>query len=520
MKLKLWKGQFNGLRIRINNMLNIDFVNFVFDFVVKPIVIVIVFLGVINASRVRPAGITHGILTMGILSIFLSFLFSFFMPDISLPIVPESLNFLTSIHLEYGNKITYTLFLLCVGCYFFISLTLFFTHLLGVLELIRLTRSSTKIIDKNLKKNVSAISKKLNLKRSVEIYVSEKIDIPAIWGIFKIRLMLPNDYKNWQVDRLNRVLIHELAHAVRYDWATKTWVNTLMCFLWFVPLIYLMRKELFWYAEIAADDFVLRSLQKREDYAEDLIDISSHSVIKQHFLVTLIHQSGLFERIDSILSPSRDRTPVNFTSKINIVFLTMIFLIPFSVAKLDIHQASDLYFTFGDVRNGFLDDTHTEKTNRKNSDALLNSYSMPTAPVSSIFPLRNREEQVLIESAKSIDIELAADITNIDSSIEPSIKIVDVSGLIPNKLVTPSYPREALLKNIEGFVIARFDVNSTGRVVNIRIVESEPRKIFNRAVKKALSKSKFLPMVLDGESVSLKNMTEEFHFKLISGTAN
>lgn len=55
----------------------------------------------------------------------------------------------------------------------------------------------------------------------------------------------------------------------------------------------------------------------------------------------------------------------------------------------------------------------------------------------------------------------------------------------------PEYPRRALDMRLEGYVVAMFDVNSDGRVENIRIVEANPNNIFNRSVINAMKTWKY-----------------------------
>ncbi|MWN32804.1 MULTISPECIES: TonB family protein [unclassified Gilliamella] len=58
----------------------------------------------------------------------------------------------------------------------------------------------------------------------------------------------------------------------------------------------------------------------------------------------------------------------------------------------------------------------------------------------------------------------------------------------------PEYPRRALDMRIEGYVVAKFDVNSDGRVENIRIIEAIPNNIFNRSVISVMKTWKYQPI--------------------------
>lgn len=58
----------------------------------------------------------------------------------------------------------------------------------------------------------------------------------------------------------------------------------------------------------------------------------------------------------------------------------------------------------------------------------------------------------------------------------------------------PEYPRRALDMRLDGYVVVLFDVNSDGRVENIRFVEANPNNIFNRSVITAMKKWKYKPI--------------------------
>ncbi len=66
----------------------------------------------------------------------------------------------------------------------------------------------------------------------------------------------------------------------------------------------------------------------------------------------------------------------------------------------------------------------------------------------------------------------------------------------------PEYPRRALDMRLEGHVIVMFDVNSEGRVENIRIIEAQPNNIFNRSVITAMKTWKYKPIA--GKDIKMK----------------
>ena len=62
------------------------------------------------------------------------------------------------------------------------------------------------------------------------------------------------------------------------------------------------------------------------------------------------------------------------------------------------------------------------------------------------------------------------------------------------KKVPPEFPAEAAKKGISaGSVKAKLTIDADGKVSDVEIVEAEPKRVFDRAVKSALMEWKFEP---------------------------
>jgi protein TonB len=75
----------------------------------------------------------------------------------------------------------------------------------------------------------------------------------------------------------------------------------------------------------------------------------------------------------------------------------------------------------------------------------------------------------------------------------------DVIQVFP---IQPRYPIKQLNNKVEGWVKVEFTVNEFGKVSNIKILDSQPKRVFNDEVKRALLKSKFEPAMVDGHAIS------------------
>jgi len=73
--------------------------------------------------------------------------------------------------------------------------------------------------------------------------------------------------------------------------------------------------------------------------------------------------------------------------------------------------------------------------------------------------------------------------------------------IIPIVVIRPMYPRDAAMQGLEGWVKVEFTITAIGTVKNPRVIDAEPRRIFNREAIRAILKWKFKPRVIDGVAV-------------------
>jgi len=85
---------------------------------------------------------------------------------------------------------------------------------------------------------------------------------------------------------------------------------------------------------------------------------------------------------------------------------------------------------------------------------------------------------------------------------------------LPIVKVQPVYPRRALSRGLEGYVIVEFTVTKSGAVKDVVVVEAEPKNIFNRAAMKAAAKFKYKPRVIDGEPIEVPGVQNKITFAI------
>lgn len=90
------------------------------------------------------------------------------------------------------------------------------------------------------------------------------------------------------------------------------------------------------------------------------------------------------------------------------------------------------------------------------------------------------------------------------------------SEVMPLNDVRPEYPRHALQRGIEGFVKLAFTINRAGNVENIRVLEANPRNVFEREARRAAARWRFAPRTEGGLAVD-REAVKTLYFRLERG---
>jgi protein TonB len=81
----------------------------------------------------------------------------------------------------------------------------------------------------------------------------------------------------------------------------------------------------------------------------------------------------------------------------------------------------------------------------------------------------------------------------------------------------PKYPSQAARDGKEGWVKLSFTINEIGGVEDVNVIEAKPRRVFNKAAKRALKKWKYKPKVVNGKPMKQTGLTVQLDFKMDKG---
>ncbi|MEP0548989.1 MAG: M56 family metallopeptidase [Rhodothermales bacterium] len=181
---------------------------------------------------------------------------------------------------------------------------------LAVLGAWRLVQQAEPVYDLDWLDLKERVAFGMELHRPVRLLRSDRLTIPIAGGVFDPVVVLPYDADDWDEDRREVVLTHELAHIVRRDCLTQSVAQGSLALHWFNPLAWLAYRRFMVEREHACDDFVLNHGARASDYAQHLVQIARRFRREPLALAAtapMARRSNLEGRVLSILDPAQNR---------------------------------------------------------------------------------------------------------------------------------------------------------------------------------------------------------------------
>ena len=117
-------------------------------------------------------------------------------------------------------------------------------------------------------------------------------------------------------------------------------------------------------------------------------------------------------------------------------------------------------------------------------------------------------------NAEGSSMDFGADVGD-DISLEGGLSLESGDGeYLPIVKVAPVYPRRALQRGIEGYVIVESTVTKQGAVRDPIVVEANPQGIFEQAAVDAAMKFKYKPRVVNGEPTEVSGVQNRISFQI------
>jgi beta-lactamase regulating signal transducer with metallopeptidase domain/peptidoglycan hydrolase CwlO-like protein len=159
-----------------------------------------------------------------------------------------------------------------IGVYVAVTLILLARFVVGVVLGLRLIRNAREICAPRVCNRLASRARASGLAFIPQAAESEWIAVPVTMGVLRSRILLPEDWREWDNTKLDAVIAHEVSHVARRDALTQR-ISLFHCAIfWFSPLAWWLDRNLASLAEQASDEAALWSGSDRNDYARTLLE--------------------------------------------------------------------------------------------------------------------------------------------------------------------------------------------------------------------------------------------------------
>ena len=400
------------------------------------------------------------------------------------------------------------------------------------------------------------------------VFSSPEVPVPAVFGFWRPRVILPEDARFWTRARLRMVLKHERMHIFRHDTRTHVLTQFVCALYWANPLVWYAAACLRREAEQACDDGVLEQGESPASYAGELVEIVQSLRTAGEELeggLAMGRVSELEGRLKAMLKSGSSRRRVTPLAVTAASVLSLIFLLPLAALRAPAQQAGAIVGTVRDASGAIVPGAKvtvgligTERKEFATTNAIgqftlrpvpLGAYAVTVAsPGFALFKL----EGIEVKGAAPADVQVVLNIGSMREALvvdggnpaPPRGVIGGVSGgvqpptpAVPGaapasppmsqrirvggsvqfaKLIArtnPVYPPDCKAESIEGTVALRATIGRDGSVVNLEQINELVDARLIQAAMDAVKQWRYQPTLLNGQPVEV--ITDiEVNFKL------
>lgn len=168
----------------------------------------------------------------------------------------------------------------------------------------------------------------LGIKRKVQVWLSESIDVPSVIGFFKPFILLPAaTITQLNTQQLESILLHELAHIARRDLLLNMFQIVAKLILFFNPFAVFLNKQIENERENCCDDWVINHQYSKESYANALLLIETYR--QGQTMLALAATSGKKQLLNRVkrLFTTDSNTSLSRFQKIQTIVLSILLLV-------------------------------------------------------------------------------------------------------------------------------------------------------------------------------------------------
>jgi len=405
-------------------------------------------------------------------------------------------------------------------------------------RVLRIAKRSLPFETPRAKAVLEGVRSSFRLSRAVRLRTSAEIVVPFTRGVLRPAVLLPAEAEQWSRQQLEWVLAHELAHVRRNDYLTQLAAQLAGALFWFHPLVWLaafaMRKE----RERACDDAVLSLGHPAADYAEFLL-VLSRSLQPSNGAwstsVAMAQSSQLEARMKALLDPKLNHQPLAASRALLITTLAVLLLLPMAAMRVAAKNASgNISGTIHDPSGAVIPGASVtlvsgdQKVKIEGTSGADGTFKFAAIPPGG-YRLEIACPGFAFTKSAELDLQSGGDLhQNITLDIGGVLEEVVVHGHKPAESpatprptprrirvggnvqaahlisqVKPEYPEALQKQGIEGTVILRAVIGTSGQILSLSPF-SDPEPALTKAAMDAVRQWKYTPTLLNGEPVEVE----------------
>jgi TonB family protein len=415
------------------------------------------------------------------------------------------------------------------------------------------------------------------LKGSSEILTSAAVSMPETFGLIRPVVLLPAAARDWTHERLRIVLLHELLHVRRRDWAASLVARLATAVFWFNPLAWYGLARLRDEREQACDDDVLRFGVAQTDYAQQLVEIARAARSDSPALAVAMARTAHLEgRVRAILNPQLNRRRLTLKTK-SIAMVPAMLVV--AVASLVTAPAQTGH---GSVSGTVRDPSGAVVPNvkvlmtagtgqeiaRTNETGRFEFHNVPDGNYS-LTALQPgfkafTKNSIAVTAASPVQLDVTLDIGRISETVEVGAqgyprpqtethlsnysysvdRRKEVTAVVPTQRVeptpaadtgsgpkrirvggnvqparltnrvTPVYPAHLVASGVEGTVLMQAVIGTAGQVLSLEVRNSQVDPDLIKSAMEAVKQWRYEPTLLNGQPVEVvMSLTVDFRLK-------
>lgn len=352
---------------------------------------------------------------------------------------------------------------------------------------------------------VSDMAARFGLRRRVTVLCSKVIATPALVGWIRPVILLPMAVAcNFPAAQIELILAHELAHLRRWDPLANLFQVVLETLYFYHPVVHWISRDVRNEREICCDELALSvSGGSRHAFVTALAQLGE--LRERHSSLLLAASGGvLLDRVQHLVVPvheaARVRTPARFVAVLfGVALLSLTMRIEWKQAQLQrslsdsIMQLQPLLMPSWLALAQSQATWHLPDLGLTHAAAVrpsLEAASVTTDITATATPPVSTRPAMLPMSLQVSDLVPIRGEPVVRPIEQPASAIAQATPT-PIHIRQPIYPRNALLRGVEGQVLVEFGLAADGSVQDPRVIRAEPAGVFDQAAIQAMRGSKY-----------------------------